>query len=550
MHLAPGTKARHYFVQAMVPSNADTPFLFTSGVCNDNEPGWGCDYPDQPALPAAANETVPFGISEGRSNGCLFVDRNGEVDRILDFGVMRQGDTQTAVADVALVLAFDEGAAGRRRLADVLGRARPLPADGTGVARYLLAGRDKDAIGTVTAEVLAATLDARLAQTGVELDAVNPKDVIVSDGGGGDTQLAVAMEIRGHYSPPPNLDFDYMVQDSINQDTTAIRRGLRDFNKNCREQTTKVREEGFREDDFEAVISTAGTKRGQKKQITEMNNVFSTACATDLLVPDYFETSLKDVGASDGKNPFMEQVTFVTHEAVGLMADWAKGPVAGVAGLIVLLMGMFVFRRALGPRRAAFSDQMIKDIDDGERRRFGEMGGDMDDGSVDSAFYSESDSDEEMTDKERRMRRKSKAKANDSNSKKIYKGGKKVNSKAREREEAAAKKGYRDEDKKAAKKGYRDEDEKKGYRDEDKKRSSRKASRRTLASSVSKSFTRSLTKKAPSTFTDEEGKPLAASQHTDSSEGSSEKSKRRARRGRSTRKGGDNANKYEDMNVV
>ena len=70
MHLAPGTKARHYFVQAMVPSNADTPFLFTSGVCNDNEPGWGCDYPDQPALPAAANETVPLGISEGRSNGC------------------------------------------------------------------------------------------------------------------------------------------------------------------------------------------------------------------------------------------------------------------------------------------------------------------------------------------------------------------------------------------------------------------------------------------------------------------------------------------------
>jgi hypothetical protein len=96
-----------------------------------------------------------------------------------------------------------------------------------------LGERDRTAIRTVTAEVLAVTLESRLAIHGVNLDAVDPKEVILSesrksDGARDDSassvgnQLAVTMEIRGHYSPPPDLDFDYIVQDSINRDTASI----------------------------------------------------------------------------------------------------------------------------------------------------------------------------------------------------------------------------------------------------------------------------------------------------------------------------------------
>ena len=271
----------------------------------------------------------------------------------------------------------------------------------TVTTRYLLGEQDKDAIGTVAAEVLAATLDARLAENDIVLARVDPKQVIVSESrpsNGGKTaapgsQLAVAMKVRGHYSPPPEIDFDYIVQTSINRDTGAIRRGLRDYNGNCREQREKVEGEGAGAEDFVAVASSRGARdpwggRG----VDSLDDVFSTACDSGALVPQYFETELAEIKAFEGSEArFWEVfsgVEYIDEEVARRLDDWAVGPVAGIAGLIVLLAVLFVFRRTLGPRHAdSYSDaRKTKDVDDDEVCRFGEAGGAMDDGSVDSAF--------------------------------------------------------------------------------------------------------------------------------------------------------------------
>ncbi len=107
-------------------------------------------------------------------------------------------------------------------------------------------------------------------------------------------------------------------------------------------------------------------------------------------------------------------MVYVRKESRGQLATWALGPVAGIVGLIVLLIGTLVFRRALGPRRASdkyFEVNKTKAVDKNETRRFGEAGGEMDDGTVDSAFYSDSDGEIEETEKERKMRRKRKEKS-------------------------------------------------------------------------------------------------------------------------------------------
>jgi len=341
---------------------------------------------------------------------------------------------------INLILDFD-GNAGpsnplRRLLANALTRATMLDEedDGAGMVttRYLLGEVDKAAIATVTAEVLAVSLDTRLAENGVMLDTVDPKEVILSSaasssgGGAASQQLAVAMEIKGHYSPPPELDFDYIVQDSINKDTANIRRGLREYNSNCRDQNTKVKDKGFSEKDFNAIVSAKGALgRNRNQDVASLDNVFSTACSSGFLAPDYFETDLKEIQALKVSNVEFNQklgnVVYIAESDDGRMQPWAMGPVAGIAGLIVLLLGVLVFRRALGPRRVdKYSDALRRtgNIDSDEMRLFGEAGGAMDDGSVDSAFYSDSDGDEEETDKERRMRRKRKEKSDDQNQRK------------------------------------------------------------------------------------------------------------------------------------
>ena len=457
---------RYYMVSLTAPSE----LLFTSGVCNNDIEGWGCN--EETAIEGRdrrkllkvqgrvlEESQVPVGIRTGRSTSCVFVNNLGEVEESLSFGVMREGDTSNVETNVALVLEFDEQTSTPQRsrhLSEIMRRATVVDEVDDGhhiTTRYLLADEDRLAIGTVTAEVTATALDSRLANNGVHLDSVDPKEVIMSntrpkDGdnalAAAQAKLAVGMEIRGHYSPPPNLDFDYIVQDSINRDTATIRRGLREYNRNCRDQTTKVNQ-GSQVTDFEAVVSTSGAARpgrGGGRPVStsggEIKNVFSTACSSDFLVPPYFETSLKDIETRDLSEvqKWVSGVTFLSSDDSGL-DSWAMGPVAGLTGLIVLLMGVFVFRRALGPRRVDKYEAALKTnkVDKDETRRFGEAGGDMDDGSVDSAFYSDSDdSDLELTEKERKMRRKRKQKEDEQRQK--GKSGTKSSRKSKNRGEA------------------------------------------------------------------------------------------------------------------
>lgn len=101
--------------------------------------------------------------------------------------------------------------------------------------------------------------------------------------------------MRGHYNRDLNVDFDYIVQDSINRQTHAIRRQLSMFNQNCRDQTTKIVDQGFSLDDFLEVHTSRGVKkplnrgkRAEQQQAgivqDEEAQVFSSACEQDALV--------------------------------------------------------------------------------------------------------------------------------------------------------------------------------------------------------------------------------------------------------------------------
>jgi hypothetical protein len=425
---------RSYAVRVEAPYG----YLFTSGICNDNERGWKCEYSrssgggrsllssivdwsrslqsshEKESGKKNNNRVYATGIASGRSTECISVDREGIPNMALNFGVMRVGDSKAAEADVALVLDFDEGLAqGRRGLKEMISDAQELPRrteDSSTVRRYLLAAEDKKAIGSVTAEVLASQLDKRLAQNQVVLDSVNPQDVILSDDSQTSSrELAVALNIKGHYSPPPELDFEYIVNDSINSDTEQIRRDLKEYNQNCRDQNEKVNT-GASIADFNEVHSMSGSTIKNR----DSSGVYRTVCAEGETLPTIFETSLKEISATKVNEIAFAPIIYVEQ---GALATWATGPVAGVSGLIALLMGLFVFRRALGPRKVDKYRQLQKTglVDIGDERRFGEMGGDIDDGSVDSAFYSSDDEedfgDNATKDKEKKMRAKLRAEA-------------------------------------------------------------------------------------------------------------------------------------------
>ncbi len=243
------------------------------------------------------------------------------------------------------------------------------------------------------------------------------------------TQLAVTMEVMGHYSPPPEIDFDYIVQDSINRDTDNIRRGLSEYNTNCRQQTSLVEQEGLAEYDFDSVSSTSGARpTGYDRPLGGGGggNTFSTACSSSLVVPEFFETNLREIEAVDASEVKFDSLYIVNDVSSGL-ESWARGPVAAMTCFIVMLLCVLLFRRALGRRRTSAVDTH----DEKDKKRHvaggGRMGGikllfdkragrDVaDDGSVDSAFYSDQDEDDDDVDgldgkakKEGKVRRKKK----------------------------------------------------------------------------------------------------------------------------------------------
>lgn len=315
-----------------------------------------------------------LGLREGRSDRCVTVDRTGLPDSTLDLGVMRVGDVKIANTEVTLSLNLDErddvqeGLAQGNRKRELVSslivdenRERWLrEAMDLGQGRYLLSQEDRNSIGIITAEVLASTLDTRLAANRVELDSIAPLRVILTtnrdksgsssgrnDAGGsrnngskyGD-RLSVGLDVWGHYPHQLQIDFDYIVQDSINRDTQVIRGELKDYNLNCNDQTKKVDELGFKVDDFKEIHSMKGVRPSRGKE--DKDGVFRTACSESIYLPEYFEESLNEINvASVGK--------LSMNLENGGNVPWVIIAVCLVGGLISLGVGYFLFQR--GKRR-------------------------------------------------------------------------------------------------------------------------------------------------------------------------------------------------------
>mmetsp|Transcript_16993 Transcript_16993/g.24003 ORF Transcript_16993/g.24003 Transcript_16993/m.24003 type:complete len:740 (+) Transcript_16993:138-2357(+) len=547
-----------YYVEATAPSG----FNLTSGICNDDlvnqgllDESWACDN-------AAAYTTGSSGVGSvntGRSRECIYVDRTGNVTGVINLGVMQIGDSTPLSTNVALLLNFDNGAsAGRRHLEELISRATKVSTPDeeaeSGYHRYLLSEFDRKTIGTVTAEVVAGNLDTRLEANGVELDAVIADDVMLGvKEDGTNNELAVAMQVHGHYEPPPVLDFDYIVQDSINRDTDNIRRSLREYNDNCRDQTGKVVNQGFSVEDFAEIHSVNGALKNRvkgKNSPRPMGGVFRQSCSENNILPSYFETSLKELKArkvSEVKAELYGDV-YVASENRGL-ASWAIGPVAGFAGMIALLMGVFVFRRALGPRYADKYQEANKtekvDIDstakfvldqiakDKEAKRKSRGGGGDDDDSVDSAFYSDADEGEfDETDKERKMRRKKKEYEQAAAASSGGGGGRRKQGNRRSKLTASMKelnrsltKKTRTSEKLSARHGSEDTDEKTSSEEGGSRERQRRSS---TTGNNRKSKTEGGSERRKSSEKGERRRSSAASSSS--------------RRGRSSRSGGDNAN--------
>ena len=349
-----------YFPQPQV--DAPNGYLFTSGICNDNERGWECEYYNgsnkrmlkdstdihskESAQGKKMNTEYALGITSGRSIDCITVSDTGIPDKELNFGVLRIGDNKVANADVALVLEFDDDddVASNKRLLkemvrDAVELARRDEVSST-VRRYLIDEKDKKAIGSVTAEVLASQLDKRLEENGVVLGSVAFRDVILSKDSetAHKNEVAVALNIMGHYTPPPFLDFDMIVSDSINSNTDEIRRDLKEYNKNCREQTEAYSKESSSNNNY----------------LSSGHVVHSTVCAEGDILPTIFETSLKEISATKMSEIGFAPITYYDQE---VLAAWALGPVAAVCGLIAIMVGMLIFRRAF-PRKITKYDQL------------------------------------------------------------------------------------------------------------------------------------------------------------------------------------------------
>jgi len=163
-------------------------------------------------------------------------------------------------------------------------------------------------------------------------------------GSGG--KLSVSVMVRGHYNRGDvGVDFDSIVQDSINRDTPTIVRELTSFNKNCNNQTTKVVDLGYTVDDFLEVHSNRGVDLPRsRRQHMEMANVvdqqaFSSACNQRLVLPPYFEESLGGLKLKAKT----EARVYVNEEESSNVGAILGGVIAGA--VIALCVGFFLIRR-------------------------------------------------------------------------------------------------------------------------------------------------------------------------------------------------------------
>ena len=357
-----------------------------------------------------------LGLRTGRSLRCVSVDRSGKVDGNLDLGAMKVGDVKLDRTEVRMSLNLrdleeaslaeeheKESGGGRallRRLQNYWFRQDYYYDPQGPSSRYLLEEEDEYAIGAIAAEVLASSLDVALAANQVELDHIAAKDVTLTLTPASNTaasassnlrnadidssdatrpgataannanqrpqtsnssrnpaprrqnRVTIDLEVWGHYPPTLAVDFDHIVQSSINRQTETIRQELQEYNTHCEDQIEKVDDHGFVLDDFEEIYSNKGvvsnTKMKRERYAAEMiedelleeesvsGGVFRTACSNEVMLPKYFEESLDTIVASKVEiTSILEEPSETPVMVIGLLAGLL---------VVMLMVGFFVFR--------------------------------------------------------------------------------------------------------------------------------------------------------------------------------------------------------------
>ena len=211
-----------------------------------------------------------------------------------------------------------------------------------------------------------------------------------NDGG----KLQVNLLVRGHYNRNLNVNFDLIVQDSINRETHAIRRQLTYYNQNCRDQTNKVLDEGFTLDDFLEVHTNKGVKkpvnRGKREEQVGEDKIqaFSSACEQSQLLPEYFEASLGGFKLrAQG-----EGTTYSVDE--GGSSPWAIVGIIVAMALLAIGVGFLLFQRGLKKKQEKAREARVTHI---ATRQVDEEDFHLD--SIDEKFDSSRDMKEKMKSK-------------------------------------------------------------------------------------------------------------------------------------------------------
>jgi len=457
---------RSYYIYATSTEG----YLFTTGICNDDYPGWECkaneagkedneeeeqekeekdSNSDSAAAPSkrrlvnpidnynsarghsffgrllgrmlnqssddidkssASNQATEallqyqtMGIPEGRSDRCVNIDRRGLPDFALNMGVMHIADPHTQKkTEVKLSMDIETvEAINNRRLVELIKELRERKEKQVQRKRalrgadddteeddenyFLLEDKDIEAIGSVTAEVIATTLQPKLKSYGIELNGVLHKNVAMnldvvkedSEEGKGQQenaslegkqddsqpqiaasskrtvdQLVVDLEVRGHYQPPPHLDFDYIVEQSINSEQFNIRRELVHYNQNCENQRNTISTLKLSPYDFKEINSWRGTRpnraKGDDGTLNIDTSTFRMACSQGIDIPDYLDPATADI-ALNVDAVIEEEVEKVMEVPAPVVEQqpfpWIMVTAIPIAGVLLLVLLLLVYKR-------------------------------------------------------------------------------------------------------------------------------------------------------------------------------------------------------------
>ena len=223
-------------------------------------------------------------------------------------------------------------------------------------------------------QVIATNLDRALERNGGVLDSVAhvgvtyyaPESARAGTRGEGG-RLEVDLQVRGHYTANVNVDFDYIVEDSINRESDNIRHQLTSYNQNCNDQKEKVNDLGYTLHDFSEIQSNYGVDEQRQWQQdanadSEEKLAWSTACDKHRELPQFVEENLE---ALELRAQSLGKAIVVDDGGISL---WAV--VGIVVGLGVLALGFayFLFRRGVtkkhqGDQDEWFADKSVESVD-------------------------------------------------------------------------------------------------------------------------------------------------------------------------------------------